>query len=96
MIEIKKLDDNEDCITMAYLLPCQIAQIVDKRYPAFIGHIVMRTQSSHHFEVIDFSNWYINAGWTTENNIKVKLIDDGDIVNLRINNKPNREGSDDD
>jgi hypothetical protein len=56
------------------LQPLQTAIVVDHASEAN-GHLVMRTQSSNHFEVINLTEFTPNNGWRNPNtSVKVRPI----------------------
>jgi hypothetical protein len=57
---------------MLDLQPLQIAIVTDLASSAY-GHLVMRTQSSNHFEVMDLTEFTPNNGWRNPN-ASVKVV----------------------
>lgn len=61
-------------IEMGDMLPLQVAIITDKK-SLYYNHIIMRTQSTTYFEIMNLSNSKIDACWSNKNNpTKVTLL----------------------
>ena len=78
--------DNERILPMEEMKPLQVARIVEECHHK--GHIVMRTASESHFEIMDLTDCYPNSCWTNELvDITVELLKAGEVVVLEVSNE---------
>jgi hypothetical protein len=69
---IKVLSDkDENVVEMRNMKPMQIGKILPTE--PYAGDIVMRTQSTDTFEVMNLTNYADNTCWTHKPTIKVRL-----------------------
>ena len=66
-------------IRMSEMQSLQIGKIVDKE---FNGHIVMRTYSCRHFEVVDLT--MRQSFWDRASDILVELLPPGTVIQITI------------
>ena len=82
MFKLADTYEVEDTIPMRDMQPGDIGIVVDAE--DYSGHTVMRTLSAGHFEVMDLSQPGIDACWTDQNYLKVKLLPVGSKVMLEV------------
>lgn len=67
-----KIEQEGKVISMSEMKPCEVAKIVDERHH---GNIVMRTQSSEVFEVMNLTNFKKDRCWSSPScPLKVQLL----------------------
>jgi len=88
MLKIKEVSDKHgEGIPMNKMQPLQIAVIIDRDYPEYFGHYVLRTASKDTFEVVDLSVWEPNYCWTDNDaDLRVKLLERDKKLVIEISN----------
>ena len=74
-------------VPMSEMKPLQVGIIVDKRYPDYKYHYVMRTASYTKFEVMDLTKPCRDGCWCMSNAvIKVRLLNPGVSITVKLSN----------
>lgn len=86
IVEGKPQEEQERIVLMAGMKPLQFGRIISNDYR---NHVVMRTASINHFEVMDLSNPGADECWTGANieSIYVELSKPGEKIALEIFNE---------
>ena len=68
--------------------PLEIGTIVKtNRDSTQAGHVVMRTSSTRHFEVMDLTDPKVGGCWTNEPSKMVELLPVGEAIMLEVSNE---------
>jgi hypothetical protein len=84
MIKLVKGEERKKVYLME-MKPLQVGRIILNKLHG--GHVVMRTASTSHFEVMNLTDPGEDVCWTSENEIQVELFEPGKKVIFEIFNE---------
>lgn len=83
MIEVSIEKPERTTILMSDMMPFDIG-VIDHPGSMSDGHVVMRTASYEHFEVMDLSNPGEDSCWDENSTLRVRLLPAGTRVTLTV------------
>lgn len=88
MLKIKGKNEQDDkrIIAMSAMNPLEVGVVVDEKSD-YLGHYVLRTASTYHLEVINITTPRTNRCWTQAQNIKVRLLNPDEKINIELYNE---------